>query len=444
MNIFNRLESEVRGYVRSFPTIFKTARNAVLVNEQGKSYIDFLAGAGSLNYGHNHPVLKKALIDYLMQDGVVHGLDMATSAKKEFIECFEQYILKPRRLDYKLQFTGPTGTNAVEAALKLARNITKRSNVIAFTNGFHGVSLGSLALTGNQKFREAAGVDLTNVHHAAYAGYFGEDVNTIAMLDKLLKDRSSGVDLPAAIIVECVQGEGGLNTASIDWLQRLSKLCKQYDIILIVDDIQAGCGRTGHFFSFEKAGIYPDIVTLSKSISGFGLPMSLVLFKPALDIWQPGQHNGTFRGNNLAFVTASTAIKHFWADNQFQADIAVKAELMKKHLLQMVALYPAAKLSHRGRGFMQGLVFENPEWADAVTSKAFELGLIIETSGSRGEVVKLLAPLTIESEQLETGLGYLSQAIAFVVKQKNSQETPAASEHTPKKIQHAVAQGAKI
>ncbi len=421
MNIFNRLESEVRGYVRSFPTVFSSAKNAILTNESGQHYIDFLAGASSLNYGHNHPILKKALVEYLLDDGVVHGLDMATVAKKEFMQTFEQYILKPRQLNYKIQFTGPTGTNAVEAAIKLARNITGRNNIIAFTNGFHGVSLGSLALTGNQKFREAAGVNLSDVHHAAYAGYFGDDVDTIAMLDKLLTDRSSGIDLPAAIIVECVQGEGGLNTASISWLKRLSMLCAEHEILLIVDDIQAGCGRTGNFFSFERAGIHPDIVTLSKSLSGYGLPMALVLMKPKLDAWKPGQHNGTFRGNNLAFVTAAKAIRHFWADDQFQQEIQQKGELVKRHLTQMVAQYPQAELSHRGRGLMQGIVFNDPAWADEVTSKAFEMGLIIETSGSLSEVVKLLPPLTIETENLEKGLHILSKAIEAVVKS-----------HTPK------------
>ena len=438
MNIFSRLESEVRGYIHSFPTVFKTAKNAVLVDEKNKHYIDFLAGAGTLNYGHNNPVLKQAAIDYLMQDGIVHGLDMATSAKKAFIETFEQYILKPRALDYKLQFTGPTGTNAVEAAIKLARNVTKRHNIITFTNGFHGVSLGALSLTGNQKFREAAGVELGNVHHAAYAGYFGDDVDTIAMLDKLLTDRSSGVDLPAAIIVECVQGEGGLNTASMQWLKKLSTLCKQHKILLIVDDIQAGCGRSGSFFSFEKAEIYPDIVTLSKSLSGFGLPMSLVLFKPALDIWKSGQHNGTFRGNNLAFVTATTAIQKFWADQKFQTELAQKSELVSGRLKHIVQKFPEAELTHRGRGLMQGIAFKNPDLADEVTTHAFNLGLVIETSGSRGEVVKLLPPLTIENETLEKGIDLLTQAIEQVVQDDAHAKTLNIQSKSMNKLQGAV------
>ncbi len=332
MRTFDRLESEVRGYIRSFPTVFTKAQNAVLTDEGGNRYIDFLAGAGSLNYGHNNPMLKQAIIDYLNVDGVIHGLDMATSAKETFLRTFEERILKPRKLQYKMQFTGPTGTNAVEAAIKLARNITGRQNVISFTNGFHGVTLGALSLTGNSKFREAAGVPLSNVHHAPYSGYFGMEIDTIAMLDKLIADPSSGVDHPAAVIVECVQGEGGLNVAGLNWLKKLEQLCRRHEILLIVDDIQAGCGRTGTFFSFEPAGLQPDIITLSKSLSAFGLPLSVVLLKPEHDIWKPGQHNGTFRGNNMAFVTASAALDHYWSDGKFQAAIDKKAQIITHYL----------------------------------------------------------------------------------------------------------------
>tara|TARA_R110001599_G_scaffold171353_1_gene362308 strand:- start:328655 stop:329947 length:1293 start_codon:yes stop_codon:yes gene_type:complete len=412
MKIFDRLESEVRGYIRSFPTIFATAQNAVLTDEGGKQYIDFLAGAGVLNYGHNNPILKKAVIDYLEKDGIIHGLDMATSAKKHFMETFEKNILKPRKLEYKMQFTGPTGTNAVEAAVKLARNITGRTSVISFTNGFHGVSLGSLALTGNRKFREAAGVPLTNVHRAPYSGYFGDDVDTIAMLDKLIGDPSSGVDHPAAVVVECVQGEGGLNVAGMNWLKKLEKLCNRYKIILIADDIQAGCGRTGTFFSFEPAGIKPDIVTLSKSLSGFGLPMALLLMKPELDQWKPGQHNGTFRGNNMAFVTATTAIETYWSDKKFELEIQEKSLTIEMFLDNLVATYPAAELTRRGRGMMQGIACADPALASRITERAFQQGLIIETSGGRDEVIKLLMPLTIDVATLATGLDMLELAIA--------------------------------
>ena len=412
MRTFDRLESEVRGYIRSFPTIFAKAQNATVTDESGNEYIDFLAGAGSLNYGHNNPLLKKALLDYLDTDGMTHGLDMATSAKKEFLNTFEQRILKPRDMQYKMQFTGPTGTNAVEAAVKLARKVTGRQNIIAFTNGFHGVTLGALALTGNRKYRDAAGVTLSNVYHAPYSGYFGDGIDTLAMLDKLIVDPSSGIDLPAAVIVECVQGEGGLNVATLSWLKKLEQLCRRHDILLIVDDIQSGCGRTGTFFSFEPAGIKPDFITLSKSLSGYGLPMAVLLIKPEYDVWSPGQHNGTFRGNNLAFVTATAALNHYWSDGKFQASIEKKGQLIEAYLDKLVKNYPAANMTRRGRGMMQGLAFQDPALADRITSHAFQNGLIIETSGGNDEVIKLLTPLTIETEMLLAGLDILEQAMA--------------------------------
>jgi diaminobutyrate-2-oxoglutarate transaminase len=417
MRTFDRLESEVRGYIRSFPTIFTKAQNAVLTDENGQQFIDFLAGAGSLNYGHNNPIIKQALVDYIASDGIVHGLDMATSAKKTFLCTFEERILKPRKMQYKMQFTGPTGTNAVEAAIKLARNVTKRQNVISFTNGFHGVTLGALSLTGNRKYRDAAGVVLSDVHHAPYSGYFGQDIDTVAMLEKLIADPSSGVDHPAAIIVECVQGEGGLNVAGLNWLKKLEQLCRRHKIIMIVDDIQAGCGRTGTFFSFEAADIRPDMVTLSKSLSGFGLPLAVLLIKPEFDIWKPGQHNGTFRGNNMAFVTATAALNQYWADGKFQATIEKKASTISNYLDKLVKNYPAAEMARRGRGMMQGLAFKNPALANRVTSLAFQNGLIIETSGGSDEVIKLLSPLTIEAEKLLAGLDILEQALADSVEE---------------------------
>jgi diaminobutyrate-2-oxoglutarate transaminase len=342
---------------------------------------------------------------------------MATTAKEKFLLAFEDHILKPRNMQYKMQFCGPTGANAVEAAVKLARKVTGRRNMVAFTNGFHGVSLGALSLTGNKKFRDAAGVSLADVHHAPYFNYFGPDIDTIEMLDKLIADPSSGIDHPAAVIVECVQGEGGLNTAGLNWLWRLEQLCRRHRMLLIVDDIQAGCGRTGSFFSFEQAGIMPDIVTLSKSLSGFGLPLSMVLMKPEHDVWKPGQHNGTFRGNNMAFVTATTALEHYWSDGSFQAAVSGKARTVEAHLEKLVQNYAAVSLARRGRGLMQGLAFADPELAGLVTALAFRNGLIIETSGGRDEVVKLLPPLTIEDDQLQEGLDILERSLADALSQ---------------------------
>jgi diaminobutyrate-2-oxoglutarate transaminase len=413
MKVFDHLESNVRGYCRAFPTVFTRARGAELEDESGHRYVDFFAGAGTLNYGHNHPDLKQPLLDYLAEDGIVHGLDMATDAKRRFIETFDRLILKPRGLDYKLQFPGPTGTNAVEAALKLARLVTGRTNVVAFTNGFHGVSLGALATTANSHYREAAGIEPPGVTFMPYDGYLGENADTIEYLDKALSDGSSGLDHPAAVIVESVQGEGGINVASIDWLRRLEQVCRRHKVLLILDDIQMGCGRTGSFFSFEEAGIKPDIITLSKSLSGYGLPFALVLMKRELDQWQPGQHNGTFRGNNLAFVTAAAALERFWADATFQEDIRRKGEILRQRLEAMVEGHD--ELSVRGRGMVQAIDCGSGELAARITKHAFEHGLIIETSGADDHVVKCLAPLVIDDATLERGLDILAESVAAAV-----------------------------
>ena len=295
MKSFERMESDVRGYCRMFPTVFTTASGHLLTDETGDEYIDFFSGAGALNYGHNNPVLRERLIDYLANDGVTHSLDMATTAKRDFLETFDELILQPRGMAYKVMFPGPTGTNAVEAALKLARKVTGRTNVVAFTNGFHGMTLGSLALTGNAGKRSGAGVSLTDATHMPYCGYFGPDTDTIEVLEGYLKDSSSGLEDPAAFIVETVQAEGGVNVASREWLQRIEALAKEFCALLIVDDIQVGCGRTGPFFSFEPAGLSPDIICLSKSLSGYGLPLAITLIKPEHDQWSPANtmaHSG--------------------------------------------------------------------------------------------------------------------------------------------------------
>lgn len=415
LKIFDRMESEVRGYIRSFPVLFTRAKGAQLWDEEGTRYIDFFSGAGTLNYGHNHPVLKEAVLEYVESDGLVHGLDMATTAKKEFLETFGRLILNPRGMKYKVQFTGPTGTNAVEAALKLARQIKGRSNIISFTNGFHGVTGGSLAATGNAKFRDASGVALGNVSFMPYDGYLGENIDSIEYIERMLSDPSSGVDQPAAVIVETVQGEGGVNVASDKWLRRLEQLCRRHDMLLIVDDIQAGCGRTGTFFSFEPSGIKPDIVTLSKSLSGYGLPMALVLMRPDLDVWLPGAHNGTFRGNNLAFATAKQAIQSFWSSDDLALEVVRKGQIIAMWLQHIAESYPEGQFSVRGRGMMQGLVSEDPDLTAKIAAEAFANGLLIETSGSRDEVLKVLAPLIIDEELLRKGLEIIEQSVVSVL-----------------------------
>ena len=423
MKIFEEIESEVQSYARSFPRVFNKAQGEYLYDTEGNQYLDFLAGAGTLNYGHNNPVFKKELLKYIEADGITHGLDLHTKAKGNFLNTFNDMILKPRNMDYIVQFTGPTGANAVETAMKLARKIKQRETIISFTNGYHGVTLGALATTGNQHHRGGAGMLLTGVDTLPYDGYMGDDMDTTAYLDKVLTDSSSGVDHPAAIILETVQGEGGITAASYGWLQNIEKICKKHDILLIVDDIQAGCGRTGTFFSFDEVGIQPDIITMSKSLSGYGLPFAMVLFKPEHDIWKPGEHNGTFRGNNLAFVTAEAAIKHYWSDDLFSKEVKRKGKYMYDHINKIIDQYGEGNFSSRGRGMFQGINCVSGDLASKITKLAFKNGLMIETSGADDHVIKFLCPLTISDQNLKKGMDILEDAIETVcAKVKNFDE----------------------
>jgi diaminobutyrate-2-oxoglutarate transaminase len=415
MNIFEELESEVRSYSRGWPVVFDRAVGSRLYDENGKGYLDFFAGAGALNYGHNNPVLKQALIDYISRDGVTHSLDMYTVAKRDFLETFKEVILEPRGLDYKVVFPGPGGANAVEAALKLARKVTGKESVINFTNAFHGMTLGALSVTGNSMKREAAGIPLVHATPMPYDQYFDGVMPDFMYFEKLLDDHGSGLNEPAAVIVEGVQGEGGINAASIEWLKGLGELCERRNILLILDDVQMGCGRTGAFFSFEEAGIKPDIVCLSKSIGGYGLPMALTLIKPELDIWEPGEHNGTFRGINPAFITATEALRTYWRDDELEKSTKAKGERIAIAFRGLVEAYPEAHLVAKGRGLARGLEFASGELAGAVCRAAFERGLLMETAGPDGEVMKLLPPLTLSDEELTEGLAIIDESIKLVL-----------------------------
>jgi diaminobutyrate-2-oxoglutarate transaminase len=423
MDIFETLESEVRTYCRSWDTVFDRAAGSTLYSEDGKDYLDFFSGAGALNYGHNNPDLLRPLVEYLLSGAIVHSLDMKTTAKRRFLETFHELILKPRRLDYKVMFPGPTGTNSVEAALKLARKVTGRTHVLSFTNAFHGMTLGSLAVTGNSMKRQGAGVPLTNTSSMPYDGFFDGQTPDFLWLRHALEDSGSGVDRPAAVIVETVQGEGGLRAARASWLQGLAELCRQHGMLLIVDDVQAGCGRTGTFFSFEEAGITPDIVCLSKSISGFGLPLSLTLFKPELDIWKPGEHNGTFRGHNPAFVTGTAALEHYWQDRGFESRVAELASQLHDGLSQIAARTEGARV--RGRGLLTGIYYPDHEVAGRIAAESFERGLLVETSGPDGEVIKTMPALTIEAGELQRGLDILADAAESVAGGKVAEKSIA-------------------
>jgi diaminobutyrate-2-oxoglutarate transaminase len=411
MEIVERLESGVRSYCRTFPAVFERAAGAFLYDTAGRRYIDFFCGAGTLAYGHNHPKLKAALVEYLAGDGIAHGLDMATVAKCDFMAELERTILRPRGLDYRLQFTGPTGANAVEAALKLARRVKNRRNVVAFTNGYHGLSLGALAVTANRFYRHESYIDRQDVAFMPFDGFMGEGLDTLDLIERMIAGNGSGVDLPAAVIVETVQAEGGVNVASVAWLRRLAALCRKLGVLLIVDDIQVGCGRTGSFFSFERAGIVPDIVVLSKAIGGFGLPMSLVLIAPEMDCWAPGEHSGTFRGNNLAFVTAAEALR-LWEGGELQSSIEERSRQLADGLHALSDRHPHLKAQVRGLGMIYGMEIGHAEHARAISRAAFERGLLLETCGPERNVLKLLPPLWIDADVLREGLAVLEQAIA--------------------------------
>ena len=412
MTIIEQYESEVRSYCRRFPAVFTKAKGAVMTDENGNRYIDFFDGAGALNYGHNHPKINNALIEYIQSDGIIHALDLTTHAKEDFIEAFENKILKPRGLDYKLMFCGATGTNSVEAALKLARKVKKRNNILAFSGAFHGMSLGSLAATTEAKARKGAGVPLGNVSFMPFPFGFNKSFDTIAYIENVLKDDHSGVDYPAAIIVETVQAEGGICVADIEWLQRLRDLCDRFDILLICDDIQVGCGRTGNFFSFERAGIVPDMVTLSKSISGSGLPMAMLLLKPELDIWLPAEHNGTFRGNQLGFIGAKAAVEIVDETNLLE-DVKRKEALVNDYIEQNI-LPLDKRISHRGIGLIHGIdmsEFNIDGLADGIAKRCFDFGLIIELAGRKDSVIKLLPPLVIPDDELMKGLDIIAASM---------------------------------
>ncbi|MEV7683178.1 diaminobutyrate--2-oxoglutarate transaminase [Streptomyces sp. NPDC056909] len=411
ISVFEDLESEVRLYCRTFPVVFSRAKGAELHTEDGRTFIDFFCGAGSLNYGHNNDFIKRRLTDYLASDGIMHGLDMHTVAKREFLARFAELVLRPRGLDYKVQFAGPTGTDAVEAALKLARKATGRTGLIAFSGAYHGMSRGSLAVTGSRRARRAGGVSGQDVTFVPYEDGPLGPFDSIGFIERLLADPSSGTDLPAAVIVEPTQMEGGVYPASREWLRRLRALTERHGILLILDEIQAGCGRTGTFFGFEDAGIVPDIVTVSKSIGGYGLPLSLTLFRRELDVWEPGEHTGTFRGNQLAFV-AATAGCELWQHGSFRAGVTRATRRLGRFRAELTALDPA--LAVRGRGMVLGIDTRGAggsERARSAQRYAFEHGLIVELCGRHDEVIKVMPPLTIDADRLDLGLAVLHEGL---------------------------------
>ncbi|MDZ7675693.1 MAG: aspartate aminotransferase family protein [Acidimicrobiales bacterium] len=418
MSPFETHESEIRGYCRAYPTVFESASNARMVDEAGRSYIDFFAGAGVLNFGHNDQRMKRAMIEFLEADGVAHSLDTYTTTKRQFVERFAEVILEPRDMDHKMQFMGPTGTNAVEAALKLARLVTGRHHVTAFSHGFHGMTLGSLAATANDAFRKWAGVPLEHIVRLPNISAEGGGLEAIHAYRAALEDASSGQLPPAAFLVEVIQAEGGVHVATEEWLHAVQALAHDVGALFIVDDIQAGCGRTGSYFSFDGMGLDPDIVTLAKGLGGYGTPIAMNLNKPEIDQhWSPGAHTGTFRGQGLSFVAGYEALTYF-TDDALMSDVARRGEVMCERLQQISDQHSSKEGSAwevRGRGMMRALDLEDGAMAKQVQTAAFETGLLIGPCGTGGQVLKLIPPLTIPDDDLAEGLDILEKAISTVV-----------------------------
>lgn len=413
-NTFEKYESSVRSYCRHFPTVFTDAKGAVMTDESGEEYIDFFCGAGAVNYGHNNDYIKNKVVEYLSTDGIIHALDMYTVPKRDFIDALEKKIIEPRGYKYRIQFTGPTGTNAVEAAMKLARKMTGRRNIFAFMGCFHGMTAGALSLTSEMYARNGAGATLTDCTHIP-APYMVEGMDVIKYMQMLIDDDHSGVEKPAALVMETVQAEGGIRVFDDKFLQDVRDFCTRNDILMIVDDIQIGCCRSGTFFSFERANITPDIVVMSKSIGGIGMPLAIVLHKEELDIWKPGEHNGTFRGNQLSFVAGAAAIDYL-IDNDVEAETRRKGELVKAFAEKEI-LPLDSRLELRGIGLIWGIDFAgiNSELSEKVIEKCFDKKLICECAGREGSVVKIMPPLVIPDDVLLDGLSRLKQSITEVL-----------------------------
>ncbi|MDX1574139.1 MAG: aspartate aminotransferase family protein [Methylophaga sp.] len=415
MSIFEQRESAIRAYCRVYPVVFDKAINARQIDENGREYIDFFAGAGVLNFGHNNKRMTDAVIAYIQSNGVTHSLDMHTTAKRQFMEHFTKTILEPRNMPHKMQFMGPTGTNAVEAAMKLARRVTGRQDIVAFSHGFHGMTLGALSATANQYFRNAAGVPLNHVKHFPFGCdslcpgcELGCGMQSIEQLRAIYADSSSGIAPPAAFLLETIQAEGGVKVADKDWLQALAKLAREVGALLIIDDIQVGVGRTGSFFSFDDLDLDPDIICLAKGIGGLGTPMAMNLVKPELDEqWSPGEHTGTFRGQDISFIAGDQALTYF-DDDELMQTVKAHGVMMADSLQPLVDRHPLVNLT--GKGMILGLDVGNGDRAKQIVSQCFEAGLMIASCGTGGRVVKLIPPLTTPKADLEEGLQILIKA----------------------------------
>jgi len=407
MNPFDALESNVRYYCRRWPAVFSSASGSVITDEDGVEYLDFFAGAGALSYGHNNPLFVDVAIEHLRSGRLLHSLDTFTPEKRTFLETIERTILQPRQLDMVVQTVGPTGATAVEAALQLAQRLTGHRGVVGFAGGYHGMSYRAASISDSMAGRETS-AHLKDFVALPYVQHVTEQ--DIELLESTLRSTVNGQPI-GVVIIEPTQGEGGARAFDPAYLAAIRRVTRDLGILVIADEIQAGVGRTGPFFSFEGSQLDPDIICVSKSISGLGLPMAINLVRRSLDTWNPGEFSGTFRGNNLAFATSAVMMSHYWSDSTLEKNTELFATTVRSALEAMSDSFGAGRFSVRGNGLLCGLAVGDTDVAAAISRHAFERGLIVETCGPGDTIVKLLTPLVIEPAQLDTGLERLALAV---------------------------------
>ncbi len=432
----NDYESSARSYPRKFPLAVAKAKGAVVEDVEGKRYIDFLNGAGTHALGHNDDEVNKAMIDLINSGASMHMLDIPTPVRDRFVEDLLTIIPKELAERAKIQFCSPSGTDAVEAAIKLCKTATGRGNIIAFSGGYHGMGHGSMALTGNCHAKEKVANIMPGVQFMPYPYSYrcpmglGGEAGTkacIAYLERFLKDPESGMVKPAAVILEAIQGEGGVIPAPVEFLQAVRRITKELGIPMICDEIQCGLGRSGKIFAFEHAGIVPDVILISKAIGG-GQPLALVVYDKDLDVWGPGAHAGTFRGNQLAFAAGDVVINRL-KEPGFLDEVTRKGEIIRSRLLKLkdeVSIIGDV----RGKGLMLGIEFINPdgpkdfmgvpepsgEVAIKVQHTCFDMGLIMEKGGRNGSVMRCLCALTITDDEIDSALTIFENAVKEVEK----------------------------
>ncbi|NQZ21699.1 MAG: aspartate aminotransferase family protein [Colwellia sp.] len=434
-------ESNARSYSRRLPLALNKAFGIYVEDVEGRKFIDCLAGAGALVLGHNHPVVIDAIQKLLVDGTPLLTLDITTPTRDKFVQDLFSVFPTDFSKKAKIHFCGPTGTDAVEAALKLVRTATGRNTILSFQGAYHGMSQGSLSLMGNHQAKAPLDALLNNgVQFVPYpydyrcpfglGGEQGIQAN-LNYLDNLLNDPESGVLLPAAVIVEVIQGEGGVIPANNKWLQGLRQITQKAKVPLIIDEIQSGFARTGHMFAFEAAGILPDVVVLSKAIGG-SLPLAVMVYQDWLDVWQPGAHTGTFRGNQMAMAAGSAVMKYL-KEHDLQSHAAKMGERFKEHFSTLQHIYPQLG-DIRGRGLMLGVELVDPsgkpdrlghfpaagDFAALVQRECLKRGLIIELGGRYGSVARFLPPLIITAEQVDEASAIFARAVAASVAIKDS------------------------